>query len=99
MTRLQDHQLAHLRLHGEPPCAPVQRKKRDNTESRITKSCRRWWDSVCGSYKLDKRVLYLVPNGATLGDRFTAAIRGSILRDEGLRSKYPDFNFDVMRGG
>lgn len=81
------------------PPAPIRKKrKRDNEESRIQKSCRRWWDSVCGKHSLDKRVLYAVPNGATLGDKFTAAIRGSILRDEGLRSKYPDMNFDVARG-
>jgi hypothetical protein len=75
------------------------RRKRDNEESRIQKSCRRWWDSVCQDHGLDKRVLYAVPNGATLGDKYTAAIRGQILRDEGLRAKYPDLNFDVARGG
>lgn len=79
--------------------APRIRKKRDNEESRIQKSCRRWWDSVCGDHGLDKRVLYSIPNGATLGYGQQSAIRRSILIDEGLRPKYPDLNFDVARGG
>lgn len=104
MTRLHKSQLRAIAPQvaaGVVPVvpAPPKKRKRDNEESRIQKSCRRWWDSVCGDHKLDKRVLYAVPNGATLGDKYTAKIRGSILRDEGLRSKYPDLNFDVARGG
>lgn len=54
---------------------------------------------MCANHGLDAGALYAVPNGATLGDKYTASIRGSILRDEGLRAKYPDLNFDVMRRG
>jgi hypothetical protein len=75
------------------------KKKRDNEESRIQKSCRRWWDSACAGFGLDKRLLYSIPNGATLGHGEVSAIRRSILKDEGLRPKYPDLNLDVPRGG
>jgi len=104
MTRLHKSQLRAIAPQvaaGVVPVvpAPPVKKKRNNEESRIQKSCRRWWDSVCAYHGLDKRVLYAVPNGATFGDKYTAEIRASILKDEGLRPKYPDLNFDVARGG
>lgn len=59
-----------------------------------------WWDAFASSYGLDYRLLVAIPNGSMLaGDARMRSIQARRLKDEGVRSGYPDLLLDVPRNG
>lgn len=88
-----------FKVDGLAPKAPPRAGGKGNEESRIQKSCVLWWNVASAGLGYDRRLLYAVPNGAVLGnDPKTRAIRGRILKDEGLRAGCPDLNLDIPIG-
>lgn len=99
MTRLQNHQLAGLIAHGEPPCGPKVRKPRNNEEMRLGIALTRWIDTVASKeFNFAKELWVHVPNGSAFGEELKhdyqkkgAAIRGKLLKLQGVRRGPPDY--------
>lgn len=82
----------------EKPQKPAKTRQNPPTEHAEQVKVVQWWNMFARSYRLDPRLLVAIPNGSMLaGDSRMRSIQARRLKNEGVRTGYPDLLLDVCR--